>query len=78
MKATGNPIANFDRLTPSPIAATSPAPSDSGTTPILVERARADPHHDLLHPGLQILARPQHDAVNGAEAVDVAGFIFSR
>jgi hypothetical protein len=36
MKAPGNPVANFDPSNPFAIAATSPAPSDSGTTPSFV------------------------------------------
>jgi hypothetical protein len=36
MEATGNPVAILTRLTPSPMAATSPAPSEGGMTPSLV------------------------------------------
>src|SRR6202011_4002135 len=89
MKATGNPIANFD-------------PSNSfadrcdlagavrqrhyadlrwtATTAFedhqiaVVERARADPHEDLLQPRPRILARSPHDTTNAAKAVDVIGF----
>src|ERR1700738_4035391 len=77
------------RVTPSPMAATSPAPSESGTPPSLgsprppplrtiqiavIERARAHSHQDLLRPGPGVLARSQHDPVNAAEAVDAIGF----
>ena len=40
----------------------------------VVERARADPHEDLLQAGPRILARPQHNAVDAAEAFNVIGF----
>src|SRR5215469_3399600 len=43
----------------------------------VIERARAYLQQDLLRPGLRILARSQHDAVNAAKAVDAVGFHFS-
>src|SRR5260370_6144529 len=92
MKATGNPVANFD-------------PSNSftdrcdlagavgqrhyadlrwtATTAFedhqiaVAERARADPHEGLLRPGPRILARPQYDSVNAAKAFDAIGFHLS-
>jgi hypothetical protein len=82
-----NSVANLvlTRVTSSPMAATSPAPSESGMNAELgrtaaatfedhqiavVERARAHSHQDLFRPGPGILARSQHDPVNAAEAVD--------
>jgi hypothetical protein len=72
-------------VTPSPTAATSPAPSESGTTPsfvgtataafedhqiAVVKRAGAHSHQDLLRPGPGILARSQDDPQTLVEARD--------
>src|SRR5260370_36945941 len=80
---------NLTRVTPSPTAATSPAPSEKRhdaelcrtTTAAfkdhqiaVVERARAHPHQDLLRSGPRVLARSQDDPVNAAEAVDAVRF----
>jgi hypothetical protein len=40
----------------------------------VIERSRAHPHHDLPQSGPRVLARPQHDPVNTAEAVDAISF----
>jgi hypothetical protein len=89
MKATSNPIANFDpsnsfadRCDLAGVVAQRHYADLRWTTTTtfedhqiaVVERARADPHEDLLQPGPRILARPQHDSVNAAEAVDAIGF----
>jgi hypothetical protein len=91
MKATGNPIANFD---PSNSFADCYDLADavgqrhyadlrrSATTAFedhqiaVVERTRTAPHEDLLQPGPRILARSPHDTTNAAKAVDVIGFHF--
>jgi hypothetical protein len=69
------------------MAETSPAPSESGTTPSLtstaafedhqvtvIERARAHPHQDLLWRGARIWSRSEHDTVDAAEIIDAIGF----
>src|SRR5271166_5776870 len=48
-------------------------PPGCRNTPI-VERAGADPHQDLLWSRTGVLAHPEHDPVNTAEAVDAIGF----
>jgi len=89
MKATGNPVANFDPSNSfadrcdlagavgqrhyADLRRTATAALEDHQIAV-VQRARADPHENLLQPGPRILARPQHDAVNAAEAVDAIGF----
>src|ERR1700746_1844353 len=89
MKETGNPIANSDpRHSFADRCDLAGAVGQrhyadlrrSATTAFedhqiaVVERARVDPHEDLLQPGPRILARSPHDTTNGAKAVDVIGF----
>src|ERR1700746_3973625 len=91
MKATGNPVANFD---PSSSFADccdlasavgqrhdanfrwATATAREDHQIAIVQRTRADPHEDLLRPGPRILTRSPHDTTNAAEAVDVIGFHF--
>jgi hypothetical protein len=88
MKATGNPIANFDprhsftgrcdlsgavgQWNDADLRWTATAGFEDHQIAV-VERARADPHEELLQPEPRILARPLHDAVNAAEVVDAIG-----
>jgi hypothetical protein len=83
--ATTCGVANLTRVTPLPIAATSPAPSDSGTTPTFVgprppplshqvavfERARAHLHQNVVWARLRIRTRSQYDTVDAAKAINV-------